>query len=615
MVIFWGSQSGTSEGFANRLAREIHSRFSIGVMSADLSDYDSETIALIPQSSFAVFILSTFGEGDPSDNTQSLWEWILKTNDSLSQLRYVAFGLGNSNYKYYNRVVDVITEAFDKLGAKALLPTQKADDANGTTEEDFMSWRDDLVEFLRNGLHLKEKEARYEPTLSVELSENSSSNEMAYSGQPLAQKIITGTSPSRSLRIKQSSELFSSPTRHCIHMDVDLSNEPELRYKTGDHLAVFPVNPDTEVDMILNTLGLTDRRKTALRISTYDSSTKLRVPSYTTIETLFKHYLEICAPVSRDTLRALEQFAPSESARQYLKELSRDKTAFAKLLSHTYLTLGRLLQLSVGTSSTGTWKDLPLSFVVETLASTQPRYYSISSSSVTSPRQPAITVLVSKTALPNAADSFVHGVTSNYIRAIHEHSTRPASQAASDCPAYQIERHESGETRLFAQIRRSKFKLPAQATTPIIMICAGTGVAPFRAFVEERARFAKIGREVGQMLMFFGCRRPEEDYIYRDEFEEHQKTVGSDKLPIVTAFSRVDQIYVQDRVREDSERVIKLLEDGAYMYICGRAAMAREVGNVVQAAMQRFKCWSDSEVKEWSESHKRRRLWQEDVWG
>jgi len=141
-VIFWGSQSGTAEGFAQRLSRDLHLRFGLETLTADLSDYDPATIALIPESKLTFFVLSTYGEGDPSDNAVYFWNWIRGDCDlSTPNIRFMAFELGNSNYKYYNRVIDVTVKGLENAGAKSLLPVAKADDAQGTTEEDFMSWR------------------------------------------------------------------------------------------------------------------------------------------------------------------------------------------------------------------------------------------------------------------------------------------------------------------------------------------------------------------------------------------------------------------------------------------------------------------------------------------
>lgn len=149
------------------------------------------------------------------------------------------------------------------------------------------------------------------------------------------------------------------------------------------------------------------------------------------------------------------------------------------------------------------------------------------------------------------------------------------------------------------------------------MVGAGTGLAPFRAFLSERCQVQKIGKEIGQMIFFFGCRHPEEDFIYRDELQEMQETLG-DKLRLVAAFSRHEgtpRRYVQDRVSEFGEEVVKLIDEGASFYTCGRAGMAREVEKAVSAAMQKTKGWTEDEVNNWSKAVKKKNKWQEDVWG
>jgi NADPH-ferrihemoprotein reductase len=167
-VIFWGSQSGTAEEFAQRLSRDLHLRFGLETLTADLSDYDPGTIALIPESKLVFFILSTYGEGDPSDNAVGFWNWIRGDRDlSTPNMRFMAFGLGNSNYKHYNRVIDVTVKGLENAGAESLLPVAKADDAQGMTEEAFMSWEEDVFAVLRQHLHLEERCAAYQPPLSV----------------------------------------------------------------------------------------------------------------------------------------------------------------------------------------------------------------------------------------------------------------------------------------------------------------------------------------------------------------------------------------------------------------------------------------------------------------
>jgi NADPH-ferrihemoprotein reductase len=149
------------------------------------------------------------------------------------------------------------------------------------------------------------------------------------------------------------------------------------------------------------------------------------------------------------------------------------------------------------------------------------------------------------------------------------------------------------------------------------MIGAGTGMAPFRGFILERARLKAIGKPVGRMLLFFGCRRPDEDYLYREELADAASSMDG-LLEIIPAFSRAEnkpKTYVQDCVGAMKKEVCELLQNSANIYICGRASMAREVGRVVEEAMKQENRWSDPEVRSWAESAKKGGKWFEDVWG
>lgn len=635
-VVFWGSQSGTAEGFANRLARELHQRLGLDTLSADLSDFDSKTIALLPKSKIAIFILSTYGEGDPSDNAGPFWDWLTKLTDTgaLSALRYAAFGLGNTQYRYYNRVVDAVDAALQKAGAERLLAVGRADDAAGATEEDFLAWKDDLFSFFVRGLGMRQHEVRYEPQLSV-VQDDSLDLADLHLGEP-PRPADKGSGEVRPLKVRGCRELFSGGTpRNCLHLDLDLTEHPQVTYKTGDHLAVWAMNPDEEVERLLTVLGLTGRRGAPLLVQALDKSVRVPVPSPTSIEAVLRHYLEICAPISRDAVKTLGQFAPTDEAKTFLAALSEDRASFARFIADKHLNLGRLLEMAAqqqpggGGSTTSTWASLPLSFLIETLPKMQPRYYSISSSSMISPRHPTITALVSSTPLATSASTSsspasIPGLATNYLLGLsHSLSPDTTNQAAPAHPAgltYPLAGPGGALSggRVYAHVRRSRFKLPMQPSHPLVMVAAGTGVAPFRAFLAERARMLQIGKEVGEMVLFFGCRRPAEDYIYREELEGFERELGG-RLRIVTAFSREEgapKTYVQDRVRELGADVVRLvLEGGASVYMCGRASMAREVGGVVGELVGKEKGWGQEQIKEWTERMKRSRTWQEDVWG
>lgn len=594
----------------------------MAALVADMSDYESDSIARISESKLAFFISSTFGEGDPPDNVHDFWSWTESTRGKpLRKLQYFAFGLGNSNYKHYNAVIDDITARVEKLGATAMLPTGRADDVAGETEEHFSAWKATVLQTLKSRMGLAEHDPIYEPSLKVFVDDLSLDKAIVSHGVPMEQAARRAAartvSPIHALQVKSSHELFDvTNDRNCLHMEIDLSGVTGLKYKTGDHLAVFPTNPDAEVARLARSLGLSSKMQSAISIEALEEGTKPKVPSSTTISALLSHYLEITASVSRDVVASLVEFAPSQEAKERLLMLSKDAKLFHDHSSSQYVNLGRLLEYA--DSREAAWSSIPLSFVVEVIPAMRPRYYSISSSSVVQPRQAAITAVVADKALSTTGAS-IPGLATNYLLAMKcsmEQTPVPHPRGmafALDGPQDLLR-----NGKIFAQIRKSQFKLPSTAARPVIMVGAGTGVAPFRAFLQERATLLRMGREVGRTMLFFGCRNECHDFIYKEEFEEVAKILG-ERFSLITAFSRPDtggKAYVQDRVKEYADGVCDLLvNQDAHFYICGSAAMAREVSNRVSVELKKRLGWDEQQLKEFAESKKKSRRWQQDVWG
>ncbi|KAF0318362.1 NADP/FAD dependent oxidoreductase [Colletotrichum asianum] len=584
LVIFWGSQSGTAEGFAHRLAREFHQRFKLNALVSDLSDYDAETIALIPESKLCIFVMSTYGEGDPSDNAQDFVSWSSRTTGvSLEHLKYAAFGCGNSNYRFYNKVIDDVVTALTSFRATAILPTGKGNEATRTTEEDFMDWKESLFKTLVNDFAYKEYDVEYEPSVDVIVDKVDESK--LHVGKPF----YRATS-------KKATSLHSEIAALPSHL--------EIKYKTGDHIAIWPVNPTEEVEVFLQILGLNSRRNEPIQVISKATEEEPKVPSPTTVQALCQHHLEICAAVPRETVLSLVQFASTDKVKTELKTIGQDRETYASFLEQNHLTLARLLKHTLTVDPSATWTNLPLSFVVDFLPAMQPRLYSISSSRITSPRHVSLTVSVKPSQLASKLGVIIAGLASTYLSRLQPNRPGPPETALINM--FQVH----------AQIRGSSFKLPKLLSVPLVMVAAGTGVAPFRAFVQERARLASVGKEIGTMVLFFGCQN-ESDYLFKDELAELMDGVLAGKLEVITAFSRVNsqKTYVQHRLQERSQDLGRLLldEDAAF-YICGAANMAKAVGNVVRETVKVTREWEDDEVESWRQERKRSKRWFEDVW-
>jgi cytochrome P450/NADPH-cytochrome P450 reductase len=189
--------------------------------------------------------------------------------------------------------------------------------------------------------------------------------------------------------------------------------------------------------------------------------------------------------------------------------------------------------------------ELPFHAYLEMLSLLAPRYYSISSSPSGDPSRCSVTVGV--VASPASSGRGIYkGICSNYLAG-----------------------RRGGET-IHATVRETKagFRLPDDNSVPIIMIGPGTGLAPFRGFLQERAARKAKGATLGPAMLFFGCRHPDQDYLYADELKAF---AADDVTELHTAFSRAEgpKTYVQNLVAAQQDRVWSLIENGAVIYVCG----------------------------------------------
>jgi NADPH-ferrihemoprotein reductase len=249
----------------------------------------------------------------------------------------------------------------------------------------------------------------------------------------------------------------------------------------------------------------------------------------------------------------------------------------------------------------------------------QPRYYSISSSSLVSSKRISVTAVVDSSTI-SGPDIPFKGVSTNYLLAMKNQVTGlPIDGATVPSPqTHQVcgPRDKYSDPTAMIHIRRSKFRLPRNPSTPVIMIGPGTGVAPFRGFVQERALQARGGKKIGRTILFYGCRKSDEDFLYKDEWETYSSSFTKGEFSLFTAFSREDplrKIYVQDMIRSCADELKELiLNQNAHVYVCGDASrMAKDVTRAIGEGI-------DGSVEGSSDAYlknmKTEGRWSEDVW-
>jgi cytochrome P450/NADPH-cytochrome P450 reductase len=236
--------------------------------------------------------------------------------------------------------------------------------------------------------------------------------------------------------------------------------------------------------------------------------------------------------------------------------------------------------------------QLPFSAYLDMLPPLRPRYYSISSSPLHDARRCSVTVAVVAGQARSGRGRF-EGVCSTHLA-----------------------RHgEGGVVHAFVKDTHSAFRLPEDPATPIVMIGPGTGLAPFRGFLQERAALRAGGQRIGPALLFFGCRHPEQDFIYAGELRAFAEAGVTELMP---CFSRVPdrpRVYVQDAVRERQDAVWKLLQAGAVVYVCGDATrMAPDVRAAFVAMHQAKTGGSAAQAEAWLDDLTARGRYLVDVW-
>ncbi|KAK8127660.1 NADPH-cytochrome P450 reductase [Apiospora sp. TS-2023a] len=626
-IIFYGSQTGTAEDYASRLAKEGKSRFGLETMVADLEDYDYDNLDQLPEDKVIFFVLATYGEGEPTDNAVDFYEFITGEDVSFSEsadpplgtLKYVTFGLGNNTYEHYNSMVRNVDKALTKLGAHRIGDAGEGDDGAGTMEEDFLAWKEPMWAALAKKMGLEEREAQYEPIFGIVEREGlTKDSHEVYLGEPNKMHLEgSARGPFNAHNpyiapIVESREIFNVKDRNCLHMEVDISGS-NLSYQTGDHIAIWPTNAGLEVDYFLDILGLAEKRDTVISVKALEPTAKVPFPTPTTFDAIVRYHMEICAPISRQFVSTLAAFAPDESSKTEMTKLGQDKDYFHEKVSKYHYNLAGLLRRVSGGQK---WNNVPFSALIEGLTKLQPRYYSISSSSAVQPKKISITAVVESQLIPGREDPFT-GVATNYLLALKEKQNGEPNPKPYGLK-YEIcgPRNKYDGIHVPVHVRHSNFKLPSDPSKPIIMIGPGTGVAPFRGFVQERAKQAEDGETVGKTILFFGCRKRSEDFMYESEWEERKKALG-DAFEMPIAFSRdgPKKVYVQHLLKERSKEINELLEKKAYVYVCGDAAnMAREVNTVLAQIISEQRGIPEAKAEEIVKNMRASNQYQEDVW-
>lgn len=573
LLVLYGSNLGTAEDLAHRIA-DGGTAHGFSATAAPLDDYTDK----LPTSGVVVIVTASYN-GTPPDNAVRFCDWLGGdgvSRDHLTGVRYTVFGCGDQDwtatFQAIPRLVDAQLEAH---GAQRIYPRGEGD-ARGDFDGQFQAWYGPLWAALAAALAVEAPvpaTAVQAPLYALEFVTSPVANRYAAASgaQPLA--IMVNRELQRNADVRPGG-------RSTRHIEVALTDG--MSYRTGDHLAVLPHNSAELVQRVLARFGIA--REAFIQIHRNGpGTTQLPLDQPVSVLALLARFVELQDVATRGQLKQMAEYDECPPEKEQLLALAEDPRYGEEVLARR-LSLIDVLERYPACA-------LPFSVYLEWLRPLRPRYYSIASSPVADARTCAITVAVVDAPARSGQGDF-QGTCSNYLK------LQPQQSAIFG----------------FTRGPQMAFRLPEDPAIPIIMVGPGTGYAPFRGFLQERAALQANGTRLGKSLLFFGCRNSD-DFIYEEEL---QAWADQGITTLYTAFSRVEgqpKTYVQDVIRAHADDVWQMIQDGAVIYVCGDASrMEPAVRRAFTSIYQAKTGASEQEADAWLDQAARSNRYLADVW-
>jgi sulfite reductase (NADPH) flavoprotein alpha-component len=552
VAVLYGSQTGTAEGLARKLSKELKA----AGHTVSLNSLEGYVPAVLAAETHALFIVSTYVEGEAPDPVQPFYQQLCVEHfPLLGSLSYAVLALGDSHYEHFCQFGKELDAKLDTLGGTRMMARV---DCDVELDAPYRAWKDAVGNRLRelaspsgdaaanSAIPQSATGATDLQTPALQVAEPAHSRDNPYLS-PLAEK--------RALTHPSSSKLT-------IHLDFAIEDSA-IKYEAGDACGVIPQNSLELVDAVLGLLP-------------FSGEETVEIPKVGGVDLrngLLRHFA-----ITRLTRKMVAEYAALAQCAQLSGLLAPDQQSELEQYLHGR-DLFDLLRQCPGALQTPEQ-------LVKMLPRLTPRLYSISSS-------------------PAAHPGRVHTTVSVVRYRSHER------ERGGVCSTLLSDRIEVGD-RLPIYIQpNKKFRLPQDSAAPVIMIGPGTGIAPFRAFLHERRATGATGRN----WLFFGERSAYTDFLYRDELEKMQADGHLAQLD--TAFSRDQEhkVYVQDLMMQKARQFWTWLEEGAFLYICGDGArMAKDVDRMLHTIVETQGSLPQEAAESYVQALKDDRRYQRDVY-
>ncbi|XP_041372278.1 methionine synthase reductase-like [Gigantopelta aegis] len=396
--------------------------------------------------------------------------------------------------------------------------------------------------------------------------------------------------------------------------------ESNMKCEAGDAISVICPNPLSEVERLLDRLGLKEKAQVPVLFDVLPNTKKRNaaVPPYFPQRTTLQHLLQTCVdirdPPKKALLRCLVDFISDGIEKRRLQELCSRQGAEDY---GTYIRQAGLSLLDILSAFPSCMP--PIDSVLEHLPRLQPRPYSI----CCHPARSGLIQICFNVVTMEEVDGRSYprsGLCTGWLDSLTGAIQGDGPAEASNEIEQQLQSLSLAppiEVPVFTRTNQ-QFHPPEDASVPMILIGPGTGVAPFIGFLQQRLSQMEKGDNCGAVWLFYGCRHRKKDFLFRKELEDFQSSGVLTKLSI--SVSREEGVtectkYVQESIVDNGQSLVTLMDEGAVVYVCGDAKnMAKDVNAAFCTIVQENKSLSESDASGFVMKMRLHKKYLEDVW-
>lgn len=538
---------GSQTGNSKKVAKQLADAATGRGLKVEVKDMNDYATRNLAQEKLMLVVVSTQGEGDPPVSAEELHQFL--SSKRAPKLPELRYSVLALGDKSYVEFCKTGRDFDERLAELGGQRILDRVDCDVDYETSAEQWIEDVLSKIAS---------EFAPAPApASAAAPTASAPAAVKAEPAA-TVYSRKHPWEA-RVLESIQLNGrGSSKETYHLELDLAGS-NMHYQPGDALAVVPVNEDPLVEEVLKAARLPEGESVDLGTE--------RLP----LSAALANRRELSV-LTRDVMERYAALAPHAQLQELLTDTKQ-------LQPYLY---GR----DIADLLTDFPTELSAQTLVETLRPLPSRAYSIASSLLAHPDEVHLTV-----------------------GAVRYEAFGRQKQGA--CSTFLADRVAVDDTvKVFVE-HNEYFKLPQNQDTDVIMVGAGTGVAPFRAFVEERVELGAAGRN----WLFFGNPNFTTDFLYQTEWQQYLKQGKLNKLHVAFSRDQAEKIYVQNRLLENAQEVFDWLENGANFYVCGDKV---RLGAAIQAALtqvvQQAGGLSADAATEYVRNLKKQRRYLEDVY-